>query len=178
VRRPAALALLLVVVLLGGACGGGSSKSAATTRYVALDGSARHPDAQGVVTKVARDFSTLDLDGHRYAVAKDLQSFATQDGSTLPLLQRVGSYVQVGLQGSKVVWLANIANVVRRAGQPDVVYYSGTVIRVSGATMVFRDGTVLPVASSLRLPPPPKRGALVTVTIDPKQHEVVKVEDA
>ena len=176
-RRPAALALLLVLVLVGGSCGGDSSKSASTTKYVPLDGSARHPDAQGVVTKVAKDFSTLELDGHRYSVAKDVQCFATQDGATLPLLQRVGSYVQVGLKGSKVVWLANIANVVRRAGQTDVVYYSGTVIDVADGSMIFRDGTVLPIVSSLHLPRPPKKGALVTVTIDPKRHAAVKVED-
>jgi hypothetical protein len=177
VPRPAALALLLALVLVGGACGGDSSKSVGATKYVPLDGSARHPDAQGVVTKVAKDFSTLELDGHRYAVAKDLQCFATQNGATLPLLQRVGSYVQVGLQGSKVVWLANIANVVRRAGQADVVYFSGTVIRLAGGSMIFRDGTVLPLTTSLHLPTPPAKGALVTVTIDPTQHEVVKVED-
>jgi hypothetical protein len=166
-----------VLALLGGACGGSSSTSTSTTKYVPLDGSARHPDAEGVLTEVAKDFSSLELDGHRYSVAKDLQCFATQDGSTLPLLQRVGSYVQVGLHGSTVVWLANIANVVRRDGQPDVVYYSGTVIRVTGASMVFKDGTVLRVVSSLHLPAPPKQGALVTVTIDPKQRAVVKVED-
>ena len=176
-RRRAALALLLTISLVAAACSGGSSKSASPTKYVPLDGSARHPDAQGVVTKVAKDFSTLELDGHRYAVAKDLQCFATQDGSTLPLLQRVGSYVQVGLKGSKVVWLANIANVVRRPGQADVVYYSGTVIRVAGGTMIFRDGTVLPVVAALHLPTPPAKGALVTVTIDPRKREVVKVED-
>lgn len=176
-RRTAALALLLSLALVAGACGGGGTKSASTTKYVPLDGSARHPDEQGIVTKVAKDFSSLEVDGHRYAVAKDLQCFATQDGSTLPLLQRVGSYVQVGLRGSKVVWLANIANVVRRAGQPDVVYYSGTVIRVANGTMVFRDGTVLRAIATLRLPPPPAKGALVTVTIDPKLHAVIKVED-
>jgi hypothetical protein len=175
VRSAAAAALALSLALVVGACGGGSPGRA--TEHVPLDGSPRRPDAEGVVTNVASDFSTLELDGHRYTVAKDLQCFATQDGSTLPLLQRVGSYVQVGLQGSTVVWLANIANVVRRAGRPDVVYYSGTVFHVAVGTMIFRDGTVLRVAPSLHLPPPPPKGALVTVTIDPERHVVSTGED-
>lgn len=168
-----ALALALAAPLLAG-CGGDDAGSAHA--YVALDGSPRRPDAQGVVTKVAADFSTLELDGTTYDVAKDLQCFSTQDGSTLPLRQRVGSYVHVGLRGKKVVWLASIANVVRAPGRDPVVYYVGEAIDLVRGSLVFRDGTVLDVAPSVDIAAPPKGGAVITVSIDPAKHAVVAVE--
>ena len=167
--------LAVTLALLAAACGGDDDGGANGQKYVALDGSPRSADTEGVLTEVAADFSSLRLDGKTYDVAKDLQCFATQDGSTLPLRQRVGSYVQVGLRGKKVVWLASIANVVRRPGDDPVVYYAGEAVALRGGELVFRDGTVLRVAPTLKLAAPPKRGVPVSATIDATRHVVIDV---
>jgi hypothetical protein len=95
-RRPAALVLLLVALAatLGfGAC----SRGGGDDGRVALDGSPRVPDVEGVVTKVADDFSTITLDGGRtYDIPRDVQSFSSSDGSTQPGFQKCTSRWIVG----------------------------------------------------------------------------------
>jgi hypothetical protein len=171
-------AVLFAATLVLTGCGGDDAP-ADPTPYVELDGSPRHPDDAGVVTKVASDFSTITLDDERtYAVAKDLQCFATQDGTTLPLRQRVGGYVHVGLEGKTVVWVASISSVVDAPPAKPVVYYVGDVVDLVHDELIFRDGTVLAVAPSLDLPKPPKDAPRVTVTIDPETHLVIELRPA
>lgn len=169
---------LLALLVLTAACGDDGGDAVDSTPYVELDGSPRPPDEVGVLVEVADDFSALTLDGGRtYEVADDLQCFATQDGSTVPLRQRVGEFVHLGIEGDTVVWLASIADVID-GPDADVVYYVGDVVDLVDGALVFDDGTVLRVADGYGLPDPPEDGARIRVTIDPEQRAVVAVEPA
>jgi hypothetical protein len=95
----------------------------------------------------------------------------------VPLLQRVGEYVHVGLEGDTAVWVASIADVVD-GPDDDVVYYVGVAIDVVDGSLVFEDGTVLKVSSSLDLPVPPAGGVRLAVTIDTDERVVVAVESS
>ena len=135
---------------------------------VVLDGRPRLPDAEGVVENIS--FTRITLDGGRsYPVSKTLQSFSTYDLAAVPMLQRQGQYVQLGLDGHTVTWMAGIGVVVRAPGQPPVVFYNGFLLRVEGRRAVFRDGTVLRLADGVTSP---ATGALVRAEIDPDRHEV------
>ena len=177
-RRASAAAAVALLLAFAPACGDDDGGSTDTTPYVELDGSPRHPDEEGVLLEVADDFATLTLDGDRtYDVAEDLQCFTTQDGATVPLLQRVGEYVQVGIEDDTVVWVASIADVVD-GPESDVVYYVGEVVDLVDGALIFEDGTVLRVSAALDLPQPPDERARITATIDPNEHVVIAVEPA
>jgi hypothetical protein len=156
------LSLLLMagaLVLAGCTKGGG--------HRLVLDGRPRIPDAEGVVEQIS--FDRIVLDGNRsYGVRKDLQSFSTYDLAAVPMLQRLGQYVQLGLDGKKVAWMAGIGVVVR-ANAPPVVYYNGTLVRRQGDRVVFRDGTVLRLAAGVV---PPVAQGLVRAELDPALHTV------
>src|SRR5439155_16749512 len=119
-----------------------------------LDGRPRIPDAEGVVEGISFDRITLD-GGRSYGVRKDLQSFSTYDLAAVPMLQRLGQYVQLGLSGQKVAWMAGIGVVVRRPDAPPVVYYNGVPVRRDGSRLIFRDGTVLQLAGGVTVPASP-----------------------
>jgi len=149
-------------VVLAGGCSRGDGNR------LVLDGRPRYPDAEGVVEQVS--FERITLDGRRsYGVRKDLQSFSTYDLAAVPLLQRLGQYVQVGLTGEKVAWMAGIGVVVRRPDAPPVVYYNGVLVRLDGRRAIFRDGTVLRLAAGVT---PPVRQGLVRAELDPAVHTV------
>lgn len=132
-----------------------------------LDGRPRIPDVEGVVEKIS--FEEITLDGGRsYGVRKDLQSFSTYTLEAVPMLQRMGQYVQLGLNGKKVAWMAGIGVVVRGAAPP-VVYYNGVLVRREGERAVFRDGTVLSLAAGVA---PPVEQGLVRAELDPALHTV------
>jgi hypothetical protein len=132
-----------------------------------LDGRPRIPDAEGVVEKIS--FEEITLDGGRsYGVRKDLQSFSTYTLEAVPMLQRMGQYVQLGLDGKKVAWMAGIGVVVR-GNAPPVVFYNGVLVRRDGARAVFRDGTVLSLASGVTAP---VEQGLVRAELDPTLHTV------
>lgn len=155
--------VLLAATVFVAACGGGGVKP------IALDGSPRFPDAEGVVTSVT--VRQLTLDGGRvYDVSKKLQSFSTYTLETVSLLQRKGQYVQVGLHGRTVVWIGTIGAPLPQ--NPPVVYYLGTLVKVDQGRLVFRDGTVLRLGPSVTTP---TKSGLVRVEIDPSQHVVRQV---
>jgi hypothetical protein len=132
-----------------------------------LDGRPRVPDVEGVVEQIS--FERVTLDGDRsYAVGKDLQSFSTYDLAAVPMLHRLGQYVQLGLNGKKVAWMAGIGVVVRGSAPP-VVYYNGVLLRREGQRAVFRDGTVLEVAGGVTSP---VDSGLLRAEIDPVLHTV------
>ncbi|MFP5325984.1 MAG: hypothetical protein ACLGHT_00705, partial [Acidimicrobiia bacterium] len=134
----AAIAVTAAFTLGLSACGGGDDGPA-----VALDGSPRVPDAEGVVTEVTDD--EIVLDGKRtFDVADDLMAFSTYTLEAVPLAQRKGQYVQVGLDGETVEWLALI-------GEPleGRVYYTGEIDEINGEQIVFADGTVLTLGSGV-----------------------------
>jgi len=147
--------------------GGCSGRSGGGHRLV-LDGRPRPPDAEGLVVQVS--FERITLDGGRsYGVRKDLQSFSTYDLAAVPMRQRLGQYVQLGLSGQKVAWMAGIGVVVRRPDAPPVVYYNGVPVRREGSRLIFRDGTVLQLADGVTLPASP---GLVRAELDPALHTV------
>ncbi len=154
--------LLLSVTLLACANGGGDG--------LVLDGSARLPDDEGVATTLDRDGITLD-DERRYDLSDDLASFSTSSLAAEPFVQRRGQYVQVGLDGDTVVWMAGFGALVPVEGT-DVVFYSGTYDGVAEGRAAFTDGTTLAVAAGVQLPEP---GRAVQVEIDAAQQRIVAV---
>lgn len=156
-------ALVLATALLASACGGGGVKP------IALDGTPRFPDAEGVVTSVSVNNITLD-GGRTYSVSRKLQSFSTYTLETVPLLQRKGQYVQVGLHGKTMVWISTIGAPVPQ--NPPVVFYLGKLVKVDQGRLVFRDGTVLRLGPAVTTP---AQSGLVRVEIDPSRHVVRSV---
>ena len=168
-------ALVLVVALSAGftaACGRGDSGG--DEPVVALDGTPRIPDDEGVATALST--SSITLDGERtYPVSRRLVSFSTYTGKIEPMITREGQYVQIGLDEEggkdKMVWMAGIADVVRV--EPPAVYYAGTFVRRDGKRFVFQDGTVLRAGAKSNVPPADTR---VTVQIDPSTHDAVVIQ--
>jgi hypothetical protein len=153
--------LMTLLAVLAGCDRGGS-----TDRLV-LDGRPRIPDVEGVVEKISFDRITLD-GGRSYGVRKDLQSFSTYDLAAVPMLHRLGQYVQLGLKGKKAAWMAGIGVVVR-GGAPPVVFYNGVLLRREDDRAVFRDGTVLQLAAGVTSP---VEQGLVRAEVDPALHTV------
>ena len=159
-RSPLPLLLLAGLLLLSGCA------KKADDRLV-LDGRPRIPDVEGVVEQIS--FDRITLDGARsFPVQKDLQSFSTYDLAAVPMLHRLGQYVQLGLNGKKVAWMAGIGVVVRSVAPP-VVYYNGVLVRLDGDRAIFRDGTVLQLADGVGSP---VDSGLVRAEIDPSLHRV------
>lgn len=84
------------------------------------------------------------------------------------MLHRLGQYVQLGLNGKKVEWMAGIGVVVRGEAPP-VVYYNGVLVRVDGDRAIFRDGTVLKLADGVTSP---VESGLLRAELDPALHRV------
>lgn len=161
-RWPAALVAIVLVSALA-ACAGDDDTA------VALDGSPRYPDDEGVATALSRERITLDGD-RTYDVSDDLVSFSTYNRQIEPMRRRLNQYVQVGLDGRTVVWMAGIAGVVPT--DPAAVYYQGILERVRGVRAEFADGTVLRLASGVRSPVAHGR---VQARIDPARRAVVEL---
>ena len=143
-RRALAGAAVVVLALAG--CSDDGGGDTAVDRFVTLDGSPRHSDDAGVLTAIDSEFATLTLDGeHTYEIHPEVQSFSSIDGTTVAISGRLGQYVQVGLDGDVVEWIALVGSVLRLDGQPETVRYPGVVVATEdgGATLVLREGTVL-----------------------------------
>ncbi|HEX2850336.1 MAG TPA: hypothetical protein VHN98_07275 [Acidimicrobiales bacterium] len=163
-----ALVALAVAGLLAGGCG------RRTPPAVVLDGRPRLPDVEGVVQQVS--FTSVELDGgRRYRITRDLQCFSTSTLQAVPLLERQGQYVQMGVDHGRVVWMAAVGGVVPVT--PPAVYYRGELVRVSRAGAVFRDGTVVALSPELRasLSKPSAARGRVLVRIDPARHVAVGI---
>ena len=163
------VAAITLVALVGApACSRGGG-----TAPIKLDGSPRYPSAEGVVTEVSRD--ALVLDGKQsYRVSKDLQSFSSSTLAPVPLLQRKDQYVQVGLDGNTVVWIAAISAVVTL--ERPAAFHIGTLRRVDDERrLIFQDGTVLRLGRGVDAPP---TGRKVTAEIDPEQKAVRSLQVA
>ena len=157
---PFPLLLVAGTLLLAGCANSDSHR-------LALDGRPRVPDVEGIVEQISFEKVTLD-GGRSYGVRKDLQSFSTYDLAAVPMLQRLGQYVHLGLDGEKVAWMAMIGEVVRGAGAP-VVYYNGVLLRLDGDRAIFRDGTVLQLADGVTSP---VETGFVRAELDPALHRV------
>lgn len=161
-RRRALAAVLVAAIALAGCSRGGADDQ------LMLDGSPRRPDAEGVVEEISAERIVLDGD-REYSVSASLQSFSTYDLAASPMLSRRGQYVQVGLDGDEVEWMAGIGVVVRTPERDPVVFYNGHLLRIDGGEAVFRDGTVLRLAEGVRAPEP---AGPVRAEIDPAAHTV------
>ena len=158
-----ALGLALAVGLA--ACSGGGSKEP----VVKLDGSPRFSDQEGVVQKADR--SGITLDGNRtYDVDSKLIAFSTFNRAPVRLGSTVGEYVQVGIKDKTVVWLARIGPVATQADGHSSVVYQGTLVKVDGRRLIFKDGTVLTLAAGLKAPADAKGPTIAS--INPVQHVV------
>jgi len=152
--------VVLAALTLACACSSGKSDN------LVLDGRPRRPDDEGVATTITR--SSIVLDGaRRYGVSAHLRSFSTYTLALQPVLDRVGQYVQVGLDHHDVVWLAGVGAVV--ATNPPEVIYTGRVVTIDRGRIVFRDGTTFRWGTGLTRP---HRDQTVRVTIDPTAHVV------
>jgi hypothetical protein len=141
-RRVAALATSAVITM--GACGSSSP-------VVKLDGSPRTPDVEGIVEKAS--INGVTLDGNRsYGVSKKLISFSTYNRKPVALVSTIGAYVQGGLRGGKVVWLAKVGPAPADANGHRTVQYQGDLVSISGSRLTFKDGTVLTLGKGLRAP--------------------------
>lgn len=161
--RPVSLALVALLALSG--CSRDDEPDG-----LVLDGRPRLPDAEGVVTAVSRERLTLD-GGRSYDVSPKLQAFSARTLQAVPVLQRKGQYVQVGVEGDTVVWLASIGDVLDIEG--GVAFYVGDVEAVDGDRLTFADGTVLRLKAGVDPGPPGRR---VRATIDADDRVVSAVE--
>lgn len=160
-RRTASVAIAAAVLFT--ACGGGGDSSA-----IELDGSPRFPDDEGVATDLSHD--SITLDGKRtYDVSDRLRSFSTYTLKIEPMLNRKGQYVQVGLDGKSMVWMAGIAGVVDTATGASV-FYVGDLEKIDDGRAIFADGTVLRLASGVKAAP-----GRVQARLDPARREVVEL---
>lgn len=161
-RRSRWAAGVVSIALLAGACGGDSGPD------VALDGSPRVPDDEGVLTAVSNERITLD-DERTYDVDKHALVFSTYTRAVESLQNRKGQYVQIGTDGDRMEWMAGIAAVV--PGDPPTVYYIGHLTEAGARTLIFRDGTVLRRGEGVEVPPEGR----VQVTIDARARRAVAV---
>lgn len=156
--RPLRNATVAICLLVAVACSSGSSVA-----QVKLDRSPRFPDVEGVVTRVSRQRITIGA--RQFRLSRSLQSFSTYDLSPALVLGRQGQYVQAGVKGDTVGWLAGIGVVVKPQG---VVNYLGSLVRVQRGRLVFSDGTTLAYKKGLDVY---VRGR-VRAQIDATSHEV------
>jgi hypothetical protein len=161
-RRVAALATTAALSL--GACSSGSSEP-----VVKLDGSPRTPDAEGIVLKASASGITLDGD-RTYEVSKKLISFSTYNHEVVALSSMLGAYAQVGLDDDTVVWISKVGPVATDAAGHKTVQYQGDLVDVRPPRLIFKDGTVLRLASGLTAPEDPE-GPTYAV-IDAEKHVV------
>jgi hypothetical protein len=155
----AVLALSSAVV----ACGGG-----AQAPEIVLDGSPRRANAEGVVTDVT--FERMTLDGTRtFDVDPKLRCFDSGNLKSVPLLQRKGTYVQAGVAGHKVSWIAGYSAVVELPAKPKLAFHIGTVKSASAGEVVFKDGSVLKLAPGVAALP---AGTSARAEIDVEHHQV------
>ena len=169
--RPIAVTALAIALAIGSVACSQEEEAAP----IALDGSPRLPDDEGVVTALDVDSLSLTLDGKRtYQVSEGLRSFSALDLSIQPFADAEDAYVQVGLEGRTVVWMGRIAKVVPT--DPPRVFYVGRFTRIEdsaeGRRVVFGEGTVLAVGEGVE-PPAGAEGQVLQAEIDPAAHRVV-----
>lgn len=162
-RRRAGAALVAVLLLAG--CGGGEDPVA----DIELDGSARTPDAEGLVEDVSLE--DIRVDGKRYELSKNLLAFSTYTLAAMPVLATEGNYVHVGTKEGKAVWVAQVAKPLRTSADALLVY-EGTIRRVQGDRVEFGDGTVLRAGKQVAVP---AVGSRIQVELDPDTDRIKAV---
>ena len=174
-RGPVAGALVCVAALLLVACSSGPPAP-----HIKVDGSPRYADDEGIITRFDENTLRITIDGkRRYVISEKARVFATSTLQPVGLRGRIGQYVQVGLAEKQVVWVATFTQVVQLANTPALAFEVGTLVRVdSRHRAVFKDGTVLRLASGTALPA--TLPAHVRADIDAGAHsirELVQLSD-
>lgn len=162
-RRLAAVVALVILPLA--AC-----DSRTPAPVVRLDGTARFPDDEGIATALDRNSITLDGE-RRYKVSDELRSFSTYTRELEPMIGRRNQYVQIGVVGDEMVWMAGVSRVIKVRGEP-AVFYTGRFREVARGRFVFTDGTTFAVAPGVARPGTRRS---VTVRIDPETHRIVEI---
>ena len=164
-----AAALTVTGALIAG-CSTDPAPPAPPPPAVRLDGSPRIPDDEGVATGLDRD--SITLDGARtYRVSDELRSFSTYTGELEPMLGRKSQYVQIGVRGDEMVWMAGIAEVVDVDGVPSV-FYTGRFVSSSGGRFVFADGSTFEPAPGVEAPGTERP---VTVRIEVSRRQIAEI---
>jgi hypothetical protein len=145
-RRGAAV--LLAISIVSAACSGGGD--GAPKGPVALDGTPRRPDSGGVIERAERD--AVVIDGTRYRVPDTLQAFSTNTLQPVPLVGRVGQYVQFANSGRTLDWIAVFGAAATIPGRGRVTFYTGILEKIDGDDLVFEDGTVLRAGPDVDVP--------------------------
>ena len=158
-RRPA-VSLVAAALLVAG-CGGGTAPA------IKLDGSPRTPNLEGEVTLATR--TKVVIGGRSLKVADDLRVFSSATLKTISLAGREHQYVQAGVAGGTLKWMAVYGAVLRLPGQPPVAYHVGTLAAVAGGKATFRDGSVLTLGPGVQ---PPATGQQATAEIDADAKQV------
>jgi hypothetical protein len=160
--------LALLAALTGCSSAGGHGQ-------LRLDGSPRVFDVAGDVRSVDVSARTLTLgSGRTLVLRRDLQVVSTYTGAAVPVANTPGHFVEVGLRGKDVAWIAVVSSVV---GNPPVATYTGVFKRfTSHVDAVFSDGTVLRLASRPSRVPP--AGATVQATINARRGVVTDLRPA
>lgn len=144
---PIRAAVVVALALLLGAC---SKDDAAPSAFVP-DGSARVPDAAGVVVRASAKGVTL-RGGRTYKVSPKLVAFSTFNLAPIQLASALNDFVHLGLEGETVVWLARIGPVDTDDAGRRTTLYQGSLTSTRGSLLYFRDGTVLQLESGLHMP--------------------------
>lgn len=157
---------LLAAALVWSGCGSGGDGDV-------RDGTPRYPDDEGVATELTT--ASITLDGERtYAVSDRLAAFNTYTLELEPMLGREGQYVQIGLDGDTMVWMAGIGAVVDL--DPPSAFYVGELEEVidgdDGRRAVFVDGTVLRLSPEVDVP---ESDGPLQARIEVARHEVIEL---
>ncbi|MBA3655409.1 MAG: hypothetical protein H0W70_14595 [Actinobacteria bacterium] len=168
--------VLAIAVAVGGA--GCHHASNTSSPRLVLDGRPRYADDQGVVTTL--DSQHIVLDGKRsHRLTDKVRVFATATMEPVPLSGRLGQYVQLGLKGDTIAWVATFTAIVQLPGTPRLAFHIGTLERVDAKRRaIFRDGTVLALDEEAAAPPsvPVKVRADIDVDLH-RIRELVQLSD-
>lgn len=145
---------------------------------IVLDGSPHRFDDAGVLTSADRRHVLLDS-RRSYVVDPKLVVFDAGTLQVSPLVDAVGRFVLIGRRGRRVVWLEPLSVVVTLPGGAPTALNFGSLTRIEGGassrSAVFADGTVLPLAPTVRLPEAVTLPARVRADIDPTSHQVTEL---
>lgn len=145
------------------ACGGGDQAG------LRLDGTPFSPDLVGVVDHVSPQ--SITIDGETHQLADEIVVFSAATLERINLAGRRDQYVQAGLDGDEVVWVAAVGGVLPT--DPPAVLFADHVASV-GDAVSFRSGLVVDVAPGVDVPV----DGTVMVRIDPRADRIVAIEGA
>lgn len=113
---------------------------------------------------------SITVDGVERPLADEIVVFSASTLERVDLAPRLGQYVQLGLDGDTVEWVASVGAVL--PGDPPVVLFEGTFAQGDATHMTFTSGLRLRVRDGVGV----LAGDPTVVRIDPETGEVVGFE--